>query len=196
MSGRRAQSVTVGVFCRVIRARSDEIDRFRYIVAVITIVILCSIPVFWLLVHVLTPLWRRIGPRATYVITLGIAVVVGVIVYRNRTALLGVDLVNELDPDDDCDRGVWILWQRGLSASTGSIRTLKYCWGCPSFHLLKQEKPRVMRNGFYAVMRHPRYFSGTIGLVGRNVAVELRGALCAGFDYGPARVLVDRPGGA
>jgi len=140
------------------------IDRFRYIVAVITIVILSAIPVFWLLVHVLTPLWRRIGPRATYVITLGIAVVVGVIVYRNRTALLGVDLGTH-----------WMLMTIAIGVfgfmawferKYWQHSNLKVLLGLPELSSAGQEKPRVMRNGFYAVMRHPRYFSGTIGLVG------------------------------
>ena len=139
------------------------IDSFRYIIALLTVLIFFWILLFWFQVHVFTPMWRNIGHRATYVITLTVATAASVLVYLYRDALIGTDLGTN-----------WLLIALSLACFGGMAlfeRTywrnanLKVLVGLPEISPAEQANRPLMREGLYAVIRHPRYFSGAIGLV-------------------------------
>src|SRR5678815_506879 len=140
------------------------IDSLRYTIGVLTIVIFCWILVFWFLVHVFAPMWRGVGHRTTYVITLAIATAASVLVFRFRSRLLGVDLGTH-----------YLLIALSLVVFGFMAWFERAYWHNISWKVLvglhelspkEQVNRSVMRNGLYSVIRHPRYFSGAIGLAG------------------------------
>jgi len=138
------------------------IDNLRYVIGVLTIVIFCWILVFWFLVHVFTPMWRGVGHRASYSITIAIATASGVLAFWYRSQLLGTDLGTN-----------WLLivlslaffavmaWFERIYWQNASLKVLV---GLPELSPDEQANRSVMRDGLYAVIRHPRYFSGALGL--------------------------------
>ena len=138
------------------------IDSFRYIIALLTILIVCWILVFWFLVHVFAPMWRGIGHRATYIITLAIATAAGFLAFQYRSALLGTDLgTNWLLITLSIILFGFMAWFERTYWHNVSWKVLV---GLPEISPANQSKRTVMRHGLYGVMRHPRYFSGALGL--------------------------------
>lgn len=139
------------------------IDSLRYIIGVLTIAIFCWFLVFWFLVHVFTPMWRGVGYRTTYLITLAIATAASVLVFGFRSILLGVDLGTHyaLIALSLVVFGFMAWFERAYWHNI----SWKVLVGLPELSPDEQANRSVMREGLYAVIRHPRYFSGAIGMV-------------------------------
>ena len=132
-------------------------DSARHIFAVICVILLPSGMLFWFLIHLWAPRWRRLGPARTYIIVLPVVIALGVVLYRFRRRLLGEDLGTN-----------WILIgiAGGLYASTMwfefqywehlSIATLI---GLTELSRTGSETSKLLREGMYARLRHPRYAS-------------------------------------
>jgi protein-S-isoprenylcysteine O-methyltransferase Ste14 len=139
------------------------VDAFRYGLA---LVLLCTLPpmlFFWPVVHGFIGFWRRIGPAATYAVTLSGAALGGIALYRLRSHLLAVDL-------GTCWLGVAAgscclvvaAWLRARLQRDVTIRLLS---GLPE--LAPPRHPQALvRTGLYARIRHPRYVQFSIALLG------------------------------
>lgn len=68
------------------------IDRLRYVLGVLNVIVLPAGVLFWLLIHPWARGWRRLGPARTYLIVLLPVVALGAALFRNRERLLGADL--------------------------------------------------------------------------------------------------------
>lgn len=148
-------------------------DTFRYVLAVMLVVGLPPAIVFWLLVHPLASLWRRIGTGRSYVILTVACVLVGAAVYRFRVQVLGADLGFQ-----------WALLLPGLvlygasawiSVLTRRRLDLKTFVGVPEISG-SGERGVLLQEGVYGVVRHPRYLSVIIGTLGFAMFVNYLGA--------------------
>ena len=67
-------------------------DTVRSYLAVLLVVLVPPIMVFWCVVHPLAPVWRRVGPWVGYFALLGIVCVLGRDFFLLREVLMGRDL--------------------------------------------------------------------------------------------------------
>ncbi len=148
-------------------------DTARHVLGVLLVVMAPPAVGFWLLIHPLIRFWRRIGPRAAYLATTTLCALLGLLLYRNREALLGTDLGTS-----------WLL------VSFGGVLYVASGW--LSFLTRRQLKLRIfaglpelsgdgaggvlLQEGPYAWVRHPRYLSVFIGITGFSLIANHAGA--------------------
>ena len=141
----------------------DVYDQFRYGVAFFLVVFAPASVLFWLVVHPLAWFWRRVGHWWGYVAGFALSAIAATVGVRLRDAVaqtdLGASAVSAV-------LGVLLLgvaivmrrhWQRQLSAGT--------MFGLPE--LAPQQYPgRLLTDGIYAHVRHPRYLQVVVAVAG------------------------------
>lgn len=171
----------------------------RYVIA---LMLVCAVPAaigYWLAIHPLARLWRRMGQRLPFIIPGSFALIIMAGMYLLRHRLLAADWGGNV-PGAIC--GVTL-----LAASLRLLRELRrdlplsVMLGIPE---LSGENPgRLIRSGLYARVRHPRYGQMTLALTGYALIANYPagyGALlfwCAGIwlvTFLEERELVDRFG--
>ena len=141
-------------------------DTARYVVAVLTIVSFPPALVFWFLIHPFVGFWRRAGLTVTYTATLAILTAVGAAAYLVRDRLLAVEFGTH-----------------GGLVAAGVVMMIAAAWvdayckrqlrpsilvGIPELRA-QTEPGRLLQDGAYAWVRHPRYLAG--GLIAASLAV-------------------------
>jgi protein-S-isoprenylcysteine O-methyltransferase Ste14/predicted esterase len=139
------------------------INTIRYIIALIVIL---SVPIsylLWLAIHPFAPFWRKFGPIWTYVI-LGIpAALIMLLFFLYRDSLLAVEYGTNI-----------ILMVLGIlffiTSMLMSIRRRKHLTfgilsGIPELSD-KQYPGKLLTNGFYSKVRHPRYIEAFLATAG------------------------------
>jgi protein-S-isoprenylcysteine O-methyltransferase Ste14 len=135
----------------------------RLYLAVILVVSVPPVVVFWCAAHTLTAVWRRVGPWVTYALLLGMVFVLGWACFGVRDALMGRDLGTHALP--------MVL---GLLLYGSSIvpemqlkkhLTLKTLVGFPELAPDRAES-KFLKEGIYGRVRHPRYASTILGMTG------------------------------
>lgn len=143
---------------------------------VFAILLLVGVPpavTFWLLVHPLVRLWRRLGLWWAYAVLAGAEIALAGLLFLLRDRLLGRDLGTS-----------WLLIVVGAVLYGGSIWLSVLCKrqlrmgtfaGVPE--LSAGGYPgRLLQEGVYAVIRHPRYASVIVGTSGFALAANHVGA--------------------
>ena len=138
-------------------------DTARYVVAVLAVLGMPCICIFWLLVHPLANCWRRIKSRLTYGILLGLFVALIFILHSVRQSLIRTDY--GFQP---------ILAVVGLIFYVAAVviffkrrryLTNKIMIGYPE--VAKEAYPgRLLTEGIYGKIRHPRYVEIQLGYIG------------------------------
>ena len=148
-------------------------DGVRYILGVICVILLPSGMLFWFLIHPWAGRWRRLGPARTYLIVLPVVIALGTVLYRFRGPLLGEDLGTN-----------WILigiagvfyastmWLEFQYWRYLSIATLI---GVTELSRTGNETCKLLREGIYARLRHPRYASACLGVFGNVLLINYLG---------------------
>ena len=67
------------------------IDRVRYFLGVLNLIVLPPGLLFWLVIHPWARWWRRLGPIRTYLIVVPVSVAFGALLFRFRGPLLGAN---------------------------------------------------------------------------------------------------------
>ena len=136
-------------------------DRVRYLLGVPVVIVVPLGMLYWLIIHPYARWWRRWGPLRTYLAVVPVLVTLGVLLFRVRRHLLGADLGTNwslivIALVLACPM-TWLEFQywRHLSISI--------MVGIPE--LSQQGNSRLLRDGIYGVVRHPRYLSAGIGLI-------------------------------
>lgn len=138
-------------------------DTARYVVAVLALVSVPPAIVYWLVIHPFVGFWRRRGLRVTYGFVA--AVFLGVLagLFLARDAILR-----------DLEFGThWSLWVLAVALYGLSIAVELRCRKWLSLRILvglpELERDRggrrLLREGIYARMRHPRYVSFALGFL-------------------------------
>jgi protein-S-isoprenylcysteine O-methyltransferase Ste14 len=144
----------------------------RYVLAVMTLVSMPPAIVLWYAIHPVAAFWRRLGFAWTYTI-LGVpAVALMVWLFFVRDSLLGADFGTN-----------WLTFGIGVVAFAGSLtmgwkrkKLLTYgvLAGMPELSA-KRYPGRVLQEGPYAVIRHPRYVEVLLGTLGYALIVNYLG---------------------
>jgi protein-S-isoprenylcysteine O-methyltransferase Ste14 len=147
-------------------------DGFRYVVAVLVAVSVPPAILYWFGIHPFAGFWRRLGPKRAYtVLALGFAVVVW-LCWRLRDPLLGRDLGTRgwlIAP------GVLLyLVAAYLSREVQRHLSLRILLGVPEI-VAGSGPGKLLREGIYGRVRHPRYTSFLIGSAGSALIVNYLG---------------------
>jgi protein-S-isoprenylcysteine O-methyltransferase Ste14 len=155
------------------RAGDPVMESVQYILGVVCVTVVPSGLLFWLLIHPWAHRWRRLGPARTYLILLPLVIALGAVLYRFRGPLLGKDLGTN-----------WILvgiagalyaitmWFEFQYWRHLSIATLT---GVTELSQTGNETAKLLREGIYSRVRHPRYASAGLGLIGNVFLINYLG---------------------
>lgn len=136
-------------------------DTIRYSLGVVTLIGVPLGLLYWLIIHPFARRWQRLGAGRTWLIVLPPLCALGVLLFHMRDRILGRDLGTNWSlitvalllccPMTLLEIRYW----RQLR-----IRTLV---GLPE--LSGQEPGKLLQDGIYGVVRHPRYLSAGVGLI-------------------------------
>ena len=142
-------------------------DRARYLIALVSLVVLVPGAPFWLIIHTWARWWRKLGPALTYLIVVPPLIFLGVFVYRARRLLLSADLGTN-----------WVLiaiaavfyaLEVPLELQYWKYLSISTLTGVPELSSPEKRKGKLLREGIYGVVRHPRYLSAVLGLIGQGL---------------------------
>ncbi len=177
------------------------INHVRYALAVLSVITLPPGLLFWFVIHPWASRWRKLGPVRTYLIVLPVVVAFGVLLFRLRARLVGADLGMNwgLIAIGTVLYGLstWIafLHRRHLSIAT--------MIGIPELSRAEQHRGKLLKDGIYRVVRHPRYLSAGLAVIAVALFVDYTGVYILIFLLFPLgypmlvfeeRELVDRFG--
>jgi protein-S-isoprenylcysteine O-methyltransferase Ste14 len=176
-------------------------DRIRYFLGVVIVIIVPLGMLYWLIIHPWARWWRRWGPIRTYLTVLPVLAALGVLLFEVRGQLLSANLGTN-----------WSLI--GIALVLSCLTTwleLQY-WRQLSISTLvgipevsQQPKGKLLREGIYGVVRHPRYLSAGVTMLADALFVNYLGLyilLISVLPFGylmlalEERELVERFGGA
>ncbi len=176
-------------YARAGRARLGDIvvDNVRYILGVVLMIMVPLGILYWFAIHLFAPRWRELGPVRTYCAIVPVLVALGMGIFHVRRNLMGADLGTN-----------WIL------AAVAVVFCLPMTWlemqywrqlnfstllGVPE--LSRQPAGKVLREGIYARVRHPRYLSAGVGVLAEVLIVNYMGVyILAALMIIPGRLLV------
>lgn len=148
------------------------IDRARHFLGVFHVVLLPTGLLFWFIIHPWAHRWRRLG-LISYLFVLPPLVAVAAALFRFRARLLGTDLGTN-----------WILisitlvlyaettWLELQYWRDLSISTLI---GIPELSRDGRGKGKLLKEGAYRMVRHPRYLSAGVGVIANALLINYVG---------------------
>jgi protein-S-isoprenylcysteine O-methyltransferase Ste14 len=147
-------------------------DDIRYVLAVMTLVSMPPAIGLWYAIHPFASWWRRLGFGWTYTILAVPTVAVMVCLFVVRASLLGADFGTN-----------WVTFGIGVTAFAGALtmgwkrrKLLTYGVLAGMPELSPERYPgRVLQEGPYAVIRHPRYVEVLLGTLGYALIVNYMG---------------------
>ena len=158
-------------------------DTIRYVLAV---VVWATIPpgfLYWYVIHPFAGYWRKVGPTRTHLVVAPFAILVMGMLIRWRGPVDGSDL-GENWLVFYCGFVLWIaafLMERRIRKHL-DLKTLA---GIPELRASDAAEPqRLLDQGIYARMRHPRYVSVFIATLGWSLMSN------HGTSYGVTAALV------
>ena len=139
-------------------------NAIRYSLALLLVISLPAMLLFWLLIHPFVHTWRRLGPTWTYSIVGTLLVLLTVGLFLLRTPLLAVDFGTRyplLAVGIGC-----LAITAGLGRSLYNTHmTPRVLVGLPE--LAPERYPQgLITTGLYARLRHPRYVQVALALLG------------------------------
>lgn len=147
-------------------------DTIRRVIGILVVISLPPALLYWFLIHPLARFWRRLGAPATLSVLLAVFVAVAALLYRSRDPLLGNDLGTN-----------WALLGVGLGFYGLSVYIEMRCRrhlrlpilvGIPE--VSRRGGPgRLLTEGIYGRVRHPRYLSVMTGMIGFCLIVNYVG---------------------
>lgn len=149
------------------------IDRIRYVLAVLHIIILPPGVLFWLIIHPWAGWWRRLGPVWTYLMVVPVSVALGVVLFRFRGPLLGMKFETNLALLATAfvlySLLIWLEFQYWKQLSFAIVA------GIPELSPIGDGKGILLRDGIYRVVRHPRYLSAGLGILANAFFINYAG---------------------
>jgi protein-S-isoprenylcysteine O-methyltransferase Ste14 len=136
-------------------------DSARYYVALLALVVYPPVVLFWFFVHPLTGFWRRRGPAVTYTLNLSVMAVIAVFLYRFKELILA----REYGTNWILVAGAAAFMLAGTAIESKCRRhlTISTLVGIPQ---LKADQPgKLLTEGIYSKIRHPRYVGAFLGVV-------------------------------
>ena len=138
------------------------LEAVRYYLALLVLVNFVPLLAFWFLIHPFVGLWRRLGPGIAYGAAMAAMILIGAGLFALRGLLLAVEFGT-----------IAALWPPAALAYLAAIVLEILCRqqlsigtliGLPE--LLPGRAPgKLLTEGIYARIRHPRYAAGGLGLL-------------------------------
>lgn len=147
------------------------LDSVRYWLAVLTLISMPPAVFYWYLIHPFAEAWRKLGRLPTYLIVAAVCVTMGYGLWRVRDPLLAGDL--GFNP-----------WLTGLGALLYLIaaylelqcrKQLKFYILAGAPELSRDNPGKLLDQGIYSRIRHPRYVSLGFGTTGIALFVNYLG---------------------
>ena len=144
-------------------------DRFRYLFGVWNVIILPVGLLFWFVIHLWALRWRRLG-SITYLIILPPLVALGAVLFRFREWLIGGDLgMSQILVSIALILYAVMGW---LEIKTWRQLSIHIAAGIPELSRTAQGRGRLLRDGAYRIVRHPRYLSAGIGVIANALVIN------------------------
>jgi protein-S-isoprenylcysteine O-methyltransferase Ste14 len=149
------------------------IDRVRYFFGVLSLIVLPPALLFWFVIHPWARWWRTLGLIRTYLTVVPVLVAFGALFFRFREPLLGADFgANWMLVAIAVLLYVVVTWLEFQYWRHLSIATLI---GIPELSPSGQTKRRLMQDGIYRVVRHPRYLSAGLAIIANALFINYAG---------------------
>lgn len=153
-------------------------DVVRYYLAVVILVSVPGAVLFWFPIHPFIGFWRRAGAGPAYAAGFGVMIAVGAVLFLFRGPLLAVDF-GASRVTAGAGLTLWLLaavlrhaWRKQLKISV--------LFGLPE--LAPDRHPqKLLTEGVYARVRHPRYFEFSLGGLGAALVSNYPAAYLAVF---------------
>lgn len=147
-------------------------ETVRRVMGILMIVMLPPAVLYWFVVHPFVAFWRRLGARLTFLILFPLMILAGYLLYHVRDPILGRDLGTS-----------WWLAGAGLALYLLAIVLDHLCRRHLTFAILAGvpelsapgSKGRLLQEGIYGVVRHPRYTSITAAMLGWALVINHSG---------------------
>ena len=148
----------------------DFWDTIRYGLAVLMVITVPPAFLWWLIIHPLAPRLRRFGPGPTFTALTPVLLLACYGLYLVRRPLVGSDL-GWRPPVFAI--GV-VLYAMSIRVELRTRRHLKFgiLAGVPE---LAPERGRLLTEGIYSEMRHPRYLAVLLGLLAYALMINYSG---------------------
>lgn len=138
-------------------------DGFRYAIALALLLMMPGVYVYWFLVHPLVRLWRRLGVVWTMLIVYTPIVLLAVVLWRARRWLLAVEWGT--DWRLTAAGAVLLTLAAALTRPLARKLPLTTLLGIPEIDP-RRRPVRLITDGIYARMRHPRYVQILLAVAG------------------------------
>lgn len=151
-------------------------DAFRYYVALVLTVFMPPILLYWCLLHPWVHVWRRLNPVLAMTLLWSVVVLGMVGLFGQRDRLLAGDCGT--NPAAFCVGLICLLgavWLRRKLSLHFSLRTLS---GLPEIAPDRYPQ-RLVTEGLYTRVRHPRYLQIMLGLLGWSLIANYPAAYWA-----------------
>jgi protein-S-isoprenylcysteine O-methyltransferase Ste14 len=149
------------------------IDRVRYVLAVLSVITLPPGLLYWFVIHPWANRWRKLGPARTYAIVLPVMIAFGAVLFRVRVRLLGADLGMSWSliviAAPLYGASIWIAFQHWRHLNIATMI------GVPELSPIEQRKGKLLKDGIYRVVRHPRYLSAGLPVIANALFVDYVG---------------------
>jgi protein-S-isoprenylcysteine O-methyltransferase Ste14 len=139
------------------------VDLARRIIGILIVISIPPAVLFWFVIHPFARFWRRLGAAVTYSVVLPLFVALVIVLYQVRDVLLGDDLGTN-----------WLLFGIGFLFYALSVFIALKCRRYLRFTIFvgvpevsRSKGPgRLLTEGIYGRVRHPRYLSVITGMIG------------------------------
>ena len=139
-------------------------DSVRHFLAVLELVVLPPAACSWLVIHPYTRWWRTVGAVRTYMTLVLLWLVASVLLFQIRHLLIGRDLGTNWGLI--AISSIFFAGMTALELQYWKHLSVSTLIGLPELSRPEQRKGKLLREGIYGVVRHPRYLSALVSLVG------------------------------
>jgi len=143
-------------------------DSVRHFLAVLELVVPPPGACFWLVIHPYARWWRKVGPLQTYLTLVPVWVVANVLLFQIRELLVGRDLSTNWSLI--AISSIFFAVMAALELQYWKYLSVRTLVGLPELSQPELQEGRLLREGIYGVVRHPRYLSALVSLVGIALA--------------------------
>jgi protein-S-isoprenylcysteine O-methyltransferase Ste14 len=164
-------------------------ETFRYIVALLLVTLVPAVLLYWLLLHSLLPVWRRLGISASQYLLWAAVIAVALLLSAWREELLGKD--HGLQP---MLAAVGIIFLAGAIIFRLQIERhlpWRVQLGLPEIDPLGYPQQLIM-TGPYAHTRHPRYVQIILALAGWALLANYSAGYIAALLWIPFMLVIVR----
>ncbi|HWN81322.1 MAG TPA: isoprenylcysteine carboxylmethyltransferase family protein [Candidatus Udaeobacter sp.] len=138
-------------------------DTFRYGLALVLLLVLPPLLLYWFLIHPFHRFWRRIGLGRSYLIIATPILTTALLIYRARRPLLAIDFGTH--PILIALGGACIVLSNRVRRGISRAMTQRVIAGIPELAPDRHPVP-LITEGLHARIRHPRYVQVLLAMLG------------------------------